>query len=261
MKIDRALFLFFTGSIAAVACNANAPAPQPAVATATPSASTPTMTNVMPSASTTAIPTPTPTASVTPTASATPTATPTASTPPAPTATASASLPPVDPSQLKPVGAENGCGRGKRTYDDTRTGCDDTAGAMPDCGTINMGYSSSEVCPGPVAARRRCFVGNTNFKPVVAQAVHACLQKTTGKHCTSCAFYQCNYNALMGACPDTTADATCDQIARSCNGFDKAHCRAYLSGMSAKGRENMASCLKASCSKGFLMCLQSLPEN
>jgi hypothetical protein len=124
-----------------------------------------------------------------------------------------------------------------------------------------MGYASSEVCPGPIAARRRCFVGTTNFKPQVAQAVHACLQKTTGKHCTSCAFYQCNYNALMGACPDPTADAACDQIARSCNGFDKTHCRSYLSGMSAKGRENMVSCLKGSCSKGFLTCLQTLPES
>jgi hypothetical protein len=180
------------------------------------------------------------------------TATPTATTPP---------LPPVDPSTLKPVGAESGCGRGKRTFDDTRTNCDDTTGAMPDCGTLQMGYASSEVCPGPIAARRRCNVATTNFKPVVANAVHACLQKTTGKYCNSCNMYQCNYNSLMGACPDPTADQSCDLIARSCNGFDKARCRAYLSGMTAKGRANMVSCLKSSCSKGFLMCLQSLPES
>lgn len=258
MKIDRALFLFLTGTLAAAACNASAP--PPVVGTTSPTAS---------SAS---IPTPTPTASQTP--SVTPPATVDASVPPVassappdagpPVATtkpdAGPALPPVDPSTLKPVGADNGCGRGKRTFDDTRTGCDDTTGAMPDCGTIQMGYASSEVCPGPVAARRRCNVATTNFKPLVANAVHACLQKTTGKYCNSCNLYQCNYNSLMGACPDSSADAACDTIARSCNGFDKARCRAYLSGMSARGRDNMVSCLKGSCSKGFLMCLQALPE-
>src|SRR5262249_44000970 len=91
-------------------------------------------------------------------------------------------------------------------------------------------------------------------------AVHACLTKTTGKDCNSCNFYQCNYSALMGACPDPTADASCDTIARSCSGFDKTHCRSYLAGMNAKGRESMVKCLTQSCSKGFLMCLQSLPE-
>jgi hypothetical protein len=262
MKIDRTLFLFLTGSIAAVACSANAP-PQPAVGASSASASATSTSTATPTASSgtlTSSPPPTPTDSATappPTASA---SVPDAGAPVASSAP-TASLPPVDPSTLKPVGPDTGCGKGKRTYDDTRTNCDDTAGAMPDCGTIQMGYASSEVCPGPVAARRRCFVATTNFKPAVAQAVHACLGKTTGKYCNSCNFYQCNYNALMGACPDPTADAACDKIARSCNGFDKLRCRSYLSGMSAKGRENMVSCLTSSCSKGFLMCLQGLPEH
>ena len=267
MKIDRALFLFLTGTIAGVACNANAPPPQTAGAASSTAATTPPagpLTTPMTSANVNATPTPTssspPTASV-PDARVAPASTADAgAVAVAPPSASSATLPPVDPSTLKPVGPDHGCGKGKRAFDDSRTGCDDMAGAAPDCGTLQMGYASSEVCPGPVYVRRRCYLANTNFKPLVAQAAHACLGKTTGKYCNSCNIYQCGYNALMGACPDPTADATCDTIARSCSGIDKARCRAMLSGMSAKGRENMTTCLKNKCDKGFLSCMETLPE-
>ena len=264
MKIDRALFLFLTGTIAGVACNANAPPPQTASATSAASSGAATT----PSASLATTPTTptTPTASPPPTAGVSDARVPPLSTTDAavvaaaPTSASSATLPPVDPTTLKPLGPDHGCGKGKRTFDESRTGCDDMAGAAPDCGTLQMGYASSEVCPGPVYVRRRCYLAKANFKPLVAQAVHACLGKTTGKYCNSCNIYQCGYNALMGACPDPTADATCDTIARSCSGIDKTRCRAMLSGMSAKGRENMTTCLKNKCGQGFLSCMETLPE-
>ncbi len=254
MKIDRTLFLVLTGTLAAASCGTS---PPPPTATTTPSA--------------TATPTPTVTATPIPTASAPPpppteSAPPVASSPP-PAASSAAPAPLVSTAPLKfgdnvkAVGGERGCGKGKRHYDDTRTSCDDTTVAMPDCSTIEMGYASSEVCPGPVFANRRCQVATTNFKPAVAQAVHACLGKTTGKYCNSCNMFQCNYNALQGACPDPSADASCDAIAKSCSGFDRPHCRSYLSGMSDKGRQNMVKCMTDSCGKGFLTCLQNLPDH
>jgi hypothetical protein len=133
-------------------------------------------------------------------------------------------------------------------------------GQYPDCGTIQNGYASSEVCPGPVYVRKRCHLANSNFKPVVAQAVTACLGKTTGKYCNSCNIYQCGYNSLMGACPDPTADADCDKIAQTCGGLDKGRCRAYLSGMTQKGRDRMVKCVTGKCEKGFLSCMETLPE-
>jgi hypothetical protein len=251
MKIDRTLFLVITGTLAAVACGTT---PPPQTASPTPS-STPA-------------PTPSVAALATATASAPP---PSESTPPvasaAPPPAASATAPLVSTAPLKfgdnvkAVGGERGCGKGKRHYDDTRTSCDDTTVPMPDCSTIEMGYASNEVCPGPVFANRRCQVATANFKPAVAQAVHACLGKTTGKYCNSCNMFQCNYNALQGACPDPGADASCDAIAKSCSGFDRPHCRSYLSGMSDKGRQNMVKCMTSSCGKGFLTCLQNLPDH
>jgi hypothetical protein len=64
----------------------------------------------------------------------------------------------------------------------------------------------------------------------------------------------------MGACPDPTADADCDKIAQKCGGMDKARCRAYLSGMTQKGRDRMVQCVTGKCEKGFLSCMESLPE-
>ena len=255
MKIDRTLFLVLTGTLAAVACGTT---PPPQTAATTPSA-TPIDASV---------PIATATASAPPmaTESAAPSAAPSASAPPVVASTSPAPVapsPPLvfgDPNVVKPIGGERGCGKGKRHYDDTRTSCDDTTVPMPDCNTIEMGYASSEVCPGPVFAKRRCAVATTNFKPAVAQAVHACLGKTTGKYCNSCNMFQCNYNALQGACPDPGSDAACDKIAKSCSGFDRTHCRSYLSGMSDHGRENMVKCMTESCGKGFLTCLQNLPE-
>jgi hypothetical protein len=266
MKIDRALFLFLTGSIAGVACNASAPPREPSNAAPTsdasagssPSSMTASPSSSAVSASPAAIPTP-PSSPIAD-AGSPPIATGSDAGAPAATSASASTLPPVDPSTLKPVGPDHGCGKGKRAFDESRTGCDDMAGAAPDCGTLQMGYASSEVCPGPVYVRRRCYLANANFKPLVAQAAHACLGKTTGKYCNSCNIYQCGYNALMGACPDPTADATCDTIARSCSGIDRARCRAYLSGMSPKGRANMTTCLKNKCEKGFLSCMETLPE-
>ena len=266
MKIDRALFLFLTGTIAGVACNASAPPPQPSTATspgdasAAPSGSAKTSPPSSSAANEAPAAIASPPASTVHDAGGSPVATVADAGASAATSASASTLPPVDPSTLKPVGPDHGCGKGKRAFDESRAGCDDMAGTAPDCGTLQMGYASSEVCPGPVYVRRRCYLANANFKPLVAQAAHACLGKTTGKYCNSCNIYQCGYNALMGACPDPTADATCDAIARSCSGIDRARCRAYLSGMSPKGRENMTTCLKNKCDKGFLSCMETLPE-
>jgi len=171
-----------------------------------------------------------------------------------------ASLPAVDPSKLKPLGIDQGCGKSGKKFDAARTDCDDSQGAGVDCGSLGSegGYPSNEVCPGAVFMRKRCFVYSQNFKPKVTAAAVACLGTAKMENCNTCRPFSCGHQALMDACPDPSADADCATISRSCSGVDKTRCSSYLSGMTAKGRQAMVSCLTATCSKGFERCLESL---
>ena len=155
---------------------------------------------------------------------------------------------------------DQGCGKSGKAYDATRTGCDDTQGAAPECSSLGAegGYPSNEVCPGAVFMRRRCFAYSTHFKPKVAVAAVACLGTAKMEYCNSCKPFSCGHEALMSACPDSSVDADCETIGRSCSGVDKTKCSSYLSGMTAKGRQAMVACLTATCSKGFERCLESL---
>jgi hypothetical protein len=187
----------------------------------------------------------------------------TASTTPSASTTASAPPAPVhhrDPALRKPIGMDQGCAQSEASYDDTRSGCEDMSGDEADCGGQWNGYPSTEagVCPGPAIYRRRCFVYSTNFKPRVSQAAYQCLQEHKGRACNSCAPFACGHKALMGACPDRSADAACDQIADACSEVSKVTCRSYLSGMNDRGRQAMVSCLSADCTKGFGKCLMTM---
>jgi hypothetical protein len=259
MKIDRSLFLVLTGTMAAVACGATQTAPP------TQSASSSTS---VPSAAATAGATPgspstasaTLTAMSTSTATTTATATATATATQTATATATTTAPPpqklvVDPSKQKPLGYDSGCAQSNASYDDTRTSCDDNIGPGGDCSGSFDGYPSNEVCPGPQLFRRRCNAYNTNFKPKVAETAIACLGTGKMRHCNSCIPYSCGHRALMGACPDASADADCDKIELACSGMSRVQCHSYLAGMTAKGRATMVDCLTKDCSKGFGKCL------
>jgi hypothetical protein len=270
VNIDRTLFLLLTGTLAGMACNATEPPPaSPLPSTATSAAaplapaSTPS-----PALSSAAAPAPPLSTSASPaTSSSASTATSTSSSASPSSAAAApataapiAALPPVDPSKLKPLGPDNGCGKSGKHFDASRADCDDTQGAAPDCASLGAegGYPANEVCPGAVFMRRRCFAYASNFKPKVAAAAVACLGTAKMEYCNSCKPFTCGHEALMGACPDAAAEADCATISRSCSGVDKTKCSSYLSGMSAKGRQAMVSCLTASCGKGFERCLESL---
>ena len=154
---------------------------------------------------------------------------------------------------------DSGCAQSIATYDDTRASCDDNIGAGGDCGGSFDGYPSNEVCPGPIAFKRRCNAYSANFKPKVAQAAVACLATGKMRNCNSCIPYSCGHKALMGACPDPTADDDCDTIEQSCSDMSRVTCRSYLSGMNAKGRAGMVDCVTKNCGKGFGQCLMNLP--
>jgi hypothetical protein len=164
--------------------------------------------------------------------------------------------PPVDPSKQKPLGMDMTCAQSDATYDDTMASCNDDIGPGGDCSGAFDGYPSNERCPGPGLVKKRCNAYSANFKPKVAEAAVACLNAHKMRNCDGCFSYSCGHRALMGACPDSAADDACDQIEQSCSGMTRVQCRSYLSGMNAKGRAAMVSCLTDNCAKGFGKCLQ-----
>jgi hypothetical protein len=107
--------------------------------------------------------------------------------------------------------------------------------------------------------RTKCDAFRAAFKPRVAERAVACALRLGGREvCDACNTYRCGYEALMSACPDPTADATCQTILASCKQLTMADCRAYLSGMNAVGRQKMVQCVTQHCSYGFYSCAEGI---
>jgi hypothetical protein len=260
MRVDRAAFLTITGLLAA-GCNNNRPAVSPTIAAEPPPQAAP----VAASAPVEAAAAPTgPTLSVGPTE--VPPAVPQAASPapePAPAAPLAARgpIPPPRPNR-KSLGLENGCGKGKVSFDASRQSCNDEQGAETDCvDIVSSGvYPTTESgrCPGAAAAQRRCNVYSRYFKPRLAHEAGECLKKATGKACDGCKFFRCGHESLMTACVDHSADYDCGVINSLCADVSKNRCLSYLSGMNQQGRDAMVECLKKDCTRGFLRCLESV---
>jgi hypothetical protein len=236
MKIDRANFLVLTASIAACAGQD----PPPAAPLDIPIVSTP----------------PSATSGATKTAA---TATPNVS---ASVASGSASDE-AGPSTEAYASNEGGagytaCGRSPRTFDATRVGCDDSVGAGAAAPSCSRMKSPAGSCAPFAFPKQECETWRANYKPRVADAAIACADRlSSDKVCDACNVYRCGNDALMGACPDSSAATDCRAFARICPSVDQNECVALLSGMSAVGRAKMATCMKGRCD-GVYSCSESL---
>jgi len=151
--------------------------------------------------------------------------------------------------------------------------CDDSVGAPAACPA--PGYSADEGQPGCMLATKRCADFKQSMKPRVAELAVACLDALTpAQRCDANRVAYCGHAALMAACSDVEPSApqssaaddvggTCTAISAACGGAALApsmrDCRGTLAGLTALGREQMASCMKAHCSdKGLLGCEASL---
>ncbi|HEX8790573.1 MAG TPA: hypothetical protein VF765_06445 [Polyangiaceae bacterium] len=142
--------------------------------------------------------------------------------------------------------------------------CDDSSGAPAACPA--PGYSADEGQPGCMLASKRCADFKETMKPRVAETAVACLDALTpAQRCDANRVAYCGHAALMAACdaaPDELG-ATCTAISSACGGAALTptlrDCRATLAGLTALGREQMASCMRAHCAeKGLLGCETSL---
>lgn len=237
MQIDRSLFLFFTGAIAAGACQKQPETPENVI--------------VVPTATASAVPI--------------------ASGPPMWTDPKPAQKPPPSPPSEEgmddeddddPLG-EGGmgpaprsvCGHTSVRFDPTRSGCNDAMGAPAACANM-MTPAGCGTFPFP---RTKCDAYRAAFKPKIAERAVACALRLTGREvCDACNTYRCGYEALMSACLDPTADTDCQQILASCKQLAMSECRAYLSGMNPIGRRKMVQCVTGSCGRGFYSCAEGV---
>ena len=148
--------------------------------------------------------------------------------------------------------------------------CDDMVGAPAACPPPV--WPAEEGMPGcgmlPV---KRCEDFKQAMKPRVAERAVACINAlTVPQRCDPNRLELCGHTALMGSCSiddgPQEADASPDEVATKCTtiahecegvtpGLTLRDCRTTLAGMTALGRERMATCMKTHCSdKGLLFC-------
>lgn len=234
MKIDRALFLVLTGSITAAACGGNEPLPMH------PDNPSTDVTLVGLDAS----------APIAPIAPSEPPDAGMAAPPPD-------AAPPTPPAPPKPTAIgndEDACGiNPAKKFDPNRHNCNDNAAAAFNCKSLTA--PQKEGCDSQYVQRECDGKLTGKLKPKVAAAAWVCMVRKNGpKLCEQCAEEKCVWEAMMGACPDPTADADCAAIANTCTGVDKVKCSSYLSGLTPGARAKAVECVKKDCSSGFYEC-------
>ena len=116
--------------------------------------------------------------------------------------------------------------------------CDDSVGDPVSC----VGADDSLCGTFAVDA---CNGVQTVYKPAVAEAAAQCIVDLgPTDDCT--AVYQCNQDALAGACPDSGADDLCAQIVASCetagNPTTAEECHGLVDGLNETGRGQVETC-------------------
>jgi hypothetical protein len=148
--------------------------------------------------------------------------------------------------------------------------CDDTVGAAGDCPA--PGYPSEEGVGCGALPTKRCQDFKRTMKPRVAERAVACLSALNqGQRCDASRLNLCGHLALMNACPEPEGAAVtgvaptdeltvrCTSLVQGCGGASLGpslrECRATLAGLSAFGRDQVATCMKTHCAdKGLVGC-------
>jgi hypothetical protein len=122
------------------------------------------------------------------------------------------------------AGGESGAGYGGEGYGGA-------GGAGPSC--EGMAYLQTDFCDG---------LWDT-FKPAVANNARTCMKaQAPADICVWDTTFGCAMEAMLGACPDDTADDECATIQETCPDLTDVDCHNVLNGMTQAGRDAVVSC-------------------
>ncbi len=134
------------------------------------------------------------------------------------------------------------------------TGDDELAQLPPSCealaGCDDDGPSRPAMCKATL----------TVLKPRIATRAMVCMKELADFVCQPGLRAACREHALLRACDDGGADASCLAIEKACPKTTRRECRAYLSGMTESGRSNVVSCMKDDCVGGLRDCVDEVVD-
>ena len=160
---------------------------------------------------------------------------------------------PVDDAAIEDARAEPDA---RRPDADSDAGCQDDDGiATETCDGLPTAFTGC-------ATRSTCLSYASHFKSRVARNAIACLRAAVAVD-ASCV--DCSRDALLKACPDPAAAATCNEVAAICTDAGKpdsartgAACVAGAAGLTPGGRLSFLSCMtESACMNGLDLCLRT----
>jgi hypothetical protein len=130
--------------------------------------------------------------------------------------------------------------------------CDDTVGSAALCADYmdgGTGPADGGDAGNGCLTTTLCTNVAANFKPRIQQKILECLVAAPTCESTTNVLGNCVDQALNESCPDTSAQASCDQVATVCGdagvdaGISTADCAKALAGATATGRTAFVACM------------------
>jgi hypothetical protein len=133
-------------------------------------------------------------------------------------------------------------------------GClDQGSVAAPTCAA-----SLTSSCSGNAFPTQRCQAYVQYFDPKVAANAVNCMNGLGANTCDAQHGYDCGKAALAQSCPDNTTTAQLCQIAAGPCKVSANDCVTMLSGLNSNGQDAVAQCVAGGCSAGLYSCIEGL---
>jgi len=109
---------------------------------------------------------------------------------------------------------------------------------------------------------QNCRGARKYFKAKIAERAVMCMHKLTPDGVCGAMTYECREAALRSACPDPSADADCQAMAKKCPKVSMNECKQLMSGLNAAGRAEVMKCMSSGsgCGYGVYSCTEGLND-
>jgi len=138
-----------------------------------------------------------------------------------------------------------------------------TCGGSDDVG--KPAYCSVQVpksCAPFPFVNQSCRGARKYFKAKIAERAVQCMHKLTPDAVCSAMTYECREAAMKSACPDPSADADCQSMAKKCPKMSMNECTQNMNGLNAAGRAEVIKCMTSGggCGYGVYSCTEGLND-